>query len=230
MDKSVDQPWIGGGSAVDTTSANPAQTTLPLAGMPAAAGEVLPLPGASLRLWRGWLPPAEAAASYAAVAAEVPWETHTVRIYGRELSAPRRCCWMGDPGAVYRYSAVDYLPHGWTPRVAALKAAVEATTGARYNSVLLNLYRDGHDSMGLHADDEPELGAEPMIASLSLGATRDFVFKARTGVGRSVLALGDGDLLVMAGATQQHWKHELPKRRGVRESRINLTFRWIHGA
>lgn len=195
-----------------------------------ATGELLPLPGATLTLWRGWLPAAEAAAARRALEIEVPWETHTVRIFGRELPAPRRCCWMGEPGAVYRYSAVDYRPHAWTPQVLALKAAIEATTGARYNSVLLNGYRDGKDSMGLHADDEPELGPEPVIASLSLGATRDFVFRARQGTGRSVLALGDGDLLVMAGATQRHWKHELPKRRGVREARFNLTFRWIHGA
>jgi alkylated DNA repair dioxygenase AlkB len=201
---------------------------LPLAA--SADGESLPLPDATLRLWRGWLSAAEAAAARRALETEVPWETHTVRIFGRELPAPRRCCWMGEPGAVYRYSAVDYRPHAWTPQVLALKAAIEATTGAPYNSVLLNRYRDGNDSMGLHADDEPELGPEPVIASLSLGATRDFVFRSRQGDSRSVLALGDGDLLLMAGATQRHWKHALPKRRGVREPRINLTFRWIHGA
>lgn len=229
MDNAVDKRGMGGGSPVDEASTGPAQPVLALGEMP-VTGEALPLPDAELRLWRGWLPPAAARQALAELMAEVPWETHTVRIFGRELPAPRRCCWMGDPGARYRYSAVDYVPHSWTPRVRALKAAVEATTGARYNSVLLNLYRDGADSMGLHADDEPELGPVPVIASLSLGATRDFVFRARAGSGRSVLALGDGDLLVMAGATQRHWKHELPKRRGVREARVNLTFRWIHGA
>jgi alkylated DNA repair dioxygenase AlkB len=227
VDKSVDKPWTGGGSPVDDA---PGQPALALGGKAGDAGELLPLPGASLRLWRGWLTPREAATAHRAIEAEVPWATHTVRIYGRELPAPRRCCWMGEPGAVYRYSAVDYRPHPWTPAVHALKSAIEARTGARYNSVLLNLYRDGADSMGLHADDEPELGAEPVIASLSLGAMRDFVFRARIGAGRHVLPLGDGDLLLMAGETQRHWKHELPKRRGVREARINLTFRWIHGA
>lgn len=229
MDNSVEKPWTGGGSPVDGRSASAAQGALSL-GDTSNAGESLPLPGAQLRLWRGWLPAEAARQTMAELMAEIPWETHTVRIFGRELPTPRRCCWMGEPGAVYRYSAVDYRPHAWTPRVLALKAAIEATTGARYNSVLVNGYRDGLDSMGLHADDEPELGPEPVIASLSLGATRDFVFRERGGPGRSVLPLGDGDLLVMAGHTQQHWKHELPKRRRVHEPRINLTFRWIHGA
>ncbi len=186
------------------------------------------LPDATLELEPGFIPPDECEGLAAAIRHEVPWETHVIRIFGREIPSPRLSCWIGDPEAAYVYSGTRFEPHPWTPTLVALRGRVEAASGARYNSVLANRYRDGRDSMGFHADDEPELGPEPVIASLSLGARRRFVLKHRKRKRETLeLALGDGDLLVMRGATQRHWNHALPKTARPVGERINLTFRWI---
>ena len=185
------------------------------------------LPDAWLELEPGFVPADERALLFAALRASVPWETHVIRLFGREVASPRLSCWIGDPDAVYVYSGARFVPHAWMPELASLRARIEAATGASYNSVLANLYRDGADGMGFHADDEPELGPEPVIASLSLGARRRFVLKHRTRPLRHELLLGDGDLLVMRGATQGHWKHALPKTARAVGARINLTFRHV---
>ena len=190
----------------------------------------LPLPGASLRYRPDWLPEAEADALFVALAAAIPWERHRLRLFGREIDAPRLSCWIGDPGAVYTYSHVRFEPRPWLPALAALRARLETTCGARFNSVLANLYRDGCDSMGWHSDDEPELGPEPLIASISLGGVRRFRLRARDGSAGLTLALTHGSLLLMAGATQRLYRHDLPKTRAVVTPRINLTFRYVHGA
>jgi alkylated DNA repair dioxygenase AlkB len=188
----------------------------------------LDIPEADILLDPEYLAPAERAPLFAALRETVPWETHRIRIFGREVGSPRLSCWIGDPEASYVYSGTRFEPQAWTPALLALRDRIAATTGARFDSVLANLYRDGRDSMGLHADDEPELGHEPVIASLSLGAPRRFVLKHRSGRGeRHVVELGDGALLVMRGTTQRHWHHALPKTARPVGERINLTFRWI---
>ena len=188
----------------------------------------LEIPEADIALDPAYLAPAERAPLFEALRAGIPWETHRIRIFGRELGSPRLSCWIGDPGASYVYSGTRFEPHDWTPELVALRNRIAATTGARFNSVLANRYRDGRDSMGLHADDEPELGEAPVIASLSLGAPRRFVLKHRSGRGeRHVVELGDGTLLVMRGTTQRHWHHGLPKTARPVGERINLTFRWL---
>ena len=189
----------------------------------------LPLPGASLRYRPDWLPEAEADALFAA-ATTIAWERHRLRLFGREIDAPRLSCWIGDPGAAYTYSRVRFEPRPWLPALAALRAQLETTCGARFNSVLANLYRDGRDSMGWHSDDEPELGADPVIASISLGGVRRFRLRARDGGAGLSLELAHGSLLLMAGATQRLYRHDLPKTRAAVAPRINLTFRYIHGA
>ena len=158
---------------------------------------------------------------------EVPWRSERYRIYGREVEAPRRVAWHGDAQAVYVYSGVVHRPLAWTPALLKLRDAVAAFTGQPFNSVLCNLYRDGRDSVGWHADKEPELGDEPFIASLSFGAER--VFKLRHNKQREVhdLVLEDGSLLVMGGPFQRCWRHCLPKSRRVHSPRINLTFRYV---
>lgn len=136
-------------------------------------------------------------------------------------------CWIGDEGTAYKYSGALFEPHAWTPSLAALRDELAARFELRSNSVLANLYRDGHDSMGWHSDDEPELGREPVIASLSFGAVRRFRFRSRETKRVSLaLDLASGSLLVMRGATQRLYHHDLPKtaRAGAR---INLTFRTI---
>lgn len=148
-------------------------------------------------------------------------------MFGRVVDSPRLSAWIGDADATYRYSGTRFVPHPWTPSLQALRDRVAEACGARFNSVLANLYRSGGDRMGWHSDDEPELGPEPLIASLSLGAERTFRFRAKSGGEAVAVELGHGSLLRMAGATQRLYKHELPARARIAAPRINLTFRLI---
>jgi alkylated DNA repair dioxygenase AlkB len=185
------------------------------------------LEGAQLRIAPGFLAAREADAALDQLRASIGWEQHRIRLFGREHPAPRLSCWIGDPGARYTYSRTRFEPRPWTPVLAGLRDRVAGACGARFNSVLANLYRDGADGMGWHADDEPELGPEPVIASLSLGAARRFLLRQRGGTQRLGLELPHGSLLVMAGATQARYQHALPKTRRPVTARLNLTFRWI---
>lgn len=155
------------------------------------------------------------------------WRQEALLIYGRRLKVPRLMAWHGDPGAHYRYSGVDHKPLPWTPELQAIRADMEDLCGSTFNSVLANLYRDGQDSMGCHADDEKELGANPLIASVSLGETRLLRFRHPDSGQKLDIELAHGDVLIMAGALQHHWRHELPKTRKPKGPRINLTFRHI---
>lgn len=185
-----------------------------------------------VRLVPRWLPTVEADALFEALHRDVPWARHRLRIFGRELEAPRLSCWIGDPEAVYRYSGSRFAPEPWPAALVPVRDAVSEVAEVAFNSVLANLYRDGRDAMGWHSDDEPELGLRPVIASLSLGATRRFVLKARAPdadgrFARHVLELPHGSLLVMRGDTQVHFRHALPRTARPVGPRINLTFRRI---
>jgi alkylated DNA repair dioxygenase AlkB len=197
----------------------------------ASAGwQSLPLPGGELSLWSRWLDQDEADALLTGLQATIPWEVHRIRIFGRDVDSPRLSCWIGDDDATYVYSRTRFEPHPWTPMLASLRERVSLACGVRFNSVLANLYRDGRDSMGWHSDNEPELGPRPIIASLSLGATRRFRLKPRgANTGGDVLGveLGHGSLLRMAGDTQRLYVHDLPKTSAAVGSRLNLTFRWV---
>jgi alkylated DNA repair dioxygenase AlkB len=185
--------------------------------------------GLALRLWEAVWSPAEAAVLFQALRAGAAWEQHRVRLFGRTIPCPRLSAWEGEPGVGYAYSGLTLVATGFTPAVADIRARVEAWTGAAFDSALLQLYRDGADCMGWHADDEPELGEAPYIASVSLGATRRFALrhKVRRDLAPVSLDLSSGSLLVMRGPTQQAWKHALPRTRCPVEPRINLTFRQI---
>lgn len=188
----------------------------------------LPLPGARVLFDPHWLGPVEADALFTALRDDVPWEVHRIRIFGREVDSPRLSCWIGDPDARYRYSGTMFEPYPWPHALQPLRERLKATVGVAFNSVLANLYRDGRDAMGWHSDDEPELGAEPVIASVSLGATRRFAFKHRQQPeSKLALDLPHGSLLVMSGATQRHYRHALPRTARPVGARINLTFRRI---
>lgn len=190
--------------------------------------ERVELAGADLRYDAQAYPPALADALFAALDGEIPWQRHRLKLFGREIDAPRLSCWIGDADASYVYSRVRFEPLPWTPTVARLRDDLAARIGVRFNSVLANLYRDGRDSVGWHSDDEPELGATPLIASLSFGATRTFRLRSRaTREAALSFDLAHGSLLVMAGETQRLYQHALPKRAGVTRARINLTFRRI---
>jgi alkylated DNA repair dioxygenase AlkB len=168
-----------------------------------------------------------AADAFAALTAEIAWSQDSMVMYGRRVAFPRLTAWYGDPGAAYTYSGVRNEPRAWTPLLTGLRDRVAAAVGARFNSVLLNRYRGGADGMGWHADDERELGPEPVIASLSLGAVRTFELRHRTDRERIALPLASGSLLVMSGATQRHWLHRVPKDARAAGARINLTFRLV---
>jgi alkylated DNA repair dioxygenase AlkB len=177
----------------------------------------------------GWLRSDEAEALAGRLADEVPWTVHRIRMFGRWVDSPRLSCWMGDPEARYRYSGALFEPEPWHPAIAALLPRLEAVCGARFNSVLLNRYRDGSDSMGWHSDDEAELGPEPVIASLSLGVERRFLLRMKDDHGtKAEFRLRHGDLLVMRGDCQRVAQHALPKMAGVVGERVNLTFRWVN--
>ncbi len=189
------------------------------------------LPGARLQLARGWMSAAEAGALMQVLRDGLPWEVHHIRLFGREVPSPRLSCWIGDPDAVYRYSGTRFSPHPWTAGLSALRQRLQVELGQPFNSVLANRYRDGRDAMGWHSDDEPELGPEPLIASLSLGAVRRFVLRRRGDPGRRLaLELEPGSLLLMGGTTQRHWKHALPRTTRPVGERINLTFRQLAAA
>ena len=193
----------------------------------------LALPAAELLLDTGFLPLSAADKLLTELTDAVPWQHQPIRLFGREVLQPRLTAWYGDAGATYRYSGLTLAPLPWTATLQQLRHQVEAATGSRFNSVLLNLYRTGQDSMGYHADDEPELGPEPVIASLTLGATRTFRLKPRPTLQpvptALSLALTSGSLLVMRGATQQNWLHALPKTARPVGPRLNLTFRLVRG-
>lgn len=158
---------------------------------------------------------------------EVPWTSNTIRVFGVDHVEPRLVSWHGDPGASYSYSGLQLAVNPWTPLLSELKSVCESIAGTPFNSVLLNLYRDGNDRVGWHADDEPELGPEPVIASLSLGAVRRFRFRHRE-TGESVACdLPSGSLVVMSGLSQRCWVHEVPRQKRVVSPRVNLTFRRV---
>jgi alkylated DNA repair dioxygenase AlkB len=174
-----------------------------------------------------FLEPPAADHAFHTLLGDTPWTQEFLQMYGRRIPFPRLTAWYGDRGASYTYSGIKNEPLVWTPVLRDLRELLARRTGVRFNSVLLNLYRHGEDSLSWHADDEPELGPEPVIASLSLGADRQFQLKHRVdGEIRSIL-LESGSLLLMSGATQRSWLHRVPKERNVRQTRINLTFRVI---
>ncbi|WP_420141577.1 alpha-ketoglutarate-dependent dioxygenase AlkB family protein [Sphingomonas sp.] len=197
----------------------------------AANGHGTALPGAHLDYRPAWLAGAEADALFDALRATLPWSVHRIRMFGRVVDSPRLSAWVGDAEAVYRYSGTDFTPHPWTAALSGLRLRLQDELDTPFNSVLANLYRDGRDAMGWHSDDEPELGPQPVIASVSLGAARRFLLKHRQDPAlRSALTLPHGSLLVMAGDTQRHYRHALPRTARPVGPRINLTFRWIDPA
>lgn len=159
----------------------------------------------------------------------IAWRQEAIRLFSRELPQPRLTAWYGDAGAIYTYSGLTNHPLPWTPELLAIKACCEAVAETEFNSVLLNYYRDGQDSMGWHQDNEPELGDHPIIASVSFGATRRFQFrhKKRKDLAPITVELEHGSLLLMQGTTQTYWKHQVPKTAQPVGARINLTFRLI---
>lgn len=185
------------------------------------------LKGGELELHRGWLESALATEYFNKLAAEVDWQQPEIWVAGQRHKIPRLQAWYGDENSVMEYSATRFYPTPWSKELISLKDLIENKTESSYNSVLVNLYRNGADGVGWHADDEKELGGRPVIASLSLGASRSFSLKPKAG-GKSIkLELNNGDLIVMKGDTQRNWLHAVAKTSKKVGPRINLTFRYI---
>lgn len=182
-------------------------------------GEVYYLPG--------FVGPEEAGLLFERLRAGLAWRQEDIVVVGRKVKVPRLVCWYGDPGAVYRYSGIDHRPLPWTGELLDIKGRIERLCERGFNGALGNLYRDGGDSMGWHADKEKELGRDPFIASLSLGAGRLFRLRHNRGGETLDVLLEDGALLLMGGSLQRHWRHCLPKSKSVAAARINLTFRAV---
>lgn len=200
--------------------------TLPLFATPSCSE--ISLQDGALRYWPTAFSADAAARLFSVLRADLAWASEDIVIFGERRRVPRLVAWYGEPEAIYMYSGVRHEPRAFTADLAVINERIETLSGARFNSLLANLYRDGRDGMGWHADDERELGANPVIASVSFGATRRFTLRHRR---RKALKLSidlePGSLLVMEGATQHHWLHALPKTAREVGERINLTYRWI---
>lgn len=160
----------------------------------------------------------------------IEWKQEEVYVFGKKYKEPRKTAWYGDENCVYSYAGKKNHPVPWTEELFQLKSDIEALiSGVVFNSVLLNQYRDGNDKMGWHSDNEKELGKNPIIASVSLGATRFFDLKHRRIKSlKKRLELPSGSLLIMCGSTQENWLHQVPRQKKVKDSRINLTFRTVN--
>lgn len=188
---------------------------------------VLQLDDADIEYHENFLDSEAGTTLYDALIAETSWRQETVKVYGKEHLTPRLSCWMGEPWMDYSYSNLTMRATPWTSTVLSVKQKIEEQTKESFNSVLINYYRDGQDSNGWHSDDEPELGKQPIIASVSLGASRDFKLRHKYDKSlKSSICLAHGSLLMMRGRTQSHWQHHVPKRANA-GGRINLTFRTL---
>lgn len=156
------------------------------------------------------------------------WQQYTIQIFGKRTPLPRLTAWYGDEGKSYTYSGIEHNPEPWTPVLSSIKERIEEVAEVRFNSVLLNLYRNGRDSVAWHSDDEPELGQNPIIGSVSFGGTRCFSLKHKQIKERKFeIDLPHGSFLLMRGETQHHWQHQIAKTTKQVSPRINLTFRII---
>ena len=164
---------------------------------------------------------------FASALNEIPWQTSTIKMYGKEVAIPRLQCWIGDPGCEYAYSGKSLQRYDFFEPLIEIRSLIQNQLGIYFNSVLANLYRNGNDSMGFHADDEPELGNNPVIASLSLGEERPLIFQNKDKAETKTFDQPHGSLMLMKGATQSAWKHGIRKSKKISEPRINFTFRNI---
>ncbi|MDY3306755.1 alpha-ketoglutarate-dependent dioxygenase AlkB [Psychrobacter sanguinis] len=158
----------------------------------------------------------------------IHWKQEYINLYGLK-PIPRLTAWYGDEGKLYKYSGILQHPYPWNKALLYIKEQVEAVAGTEFNSVLLNWYRDGNDYLSWHADDESELGINPIIASVSFGATRDFKLRNNDNHNQKLtIPLSNGSLMIMSDQLQHYWQHTLPKRKRVKDSRFNLTFRVVY--
>jgi alkylated DNA repair dioxygenase AlkB len=186
----------------------------------------IPVEQGILRYFQAFLAPQQADTLLARLSHEVDWRQDRIRLFGKLHNIPRLQAFQGDSGVQYTYSGLTLEAARWHPLLAPLRDRLCDLLHHPFNAALMNLYRDGDDSMGWHSDDETALGSCPLIASLSLGASRRFLLRRKDNHAERIeLLLEHGSLLVMGGALQHHWQHSVPRTRKVKDARINLTFR-----
>ena len=190
----------------------------------------LPLPDGELTYVPGFFSRSVGDRLLSNLSATVLWSQPRITIFGRQVHSPRLAAWYGDRESVYRYSGLTNQPLPWLSELLEIRHCVQQYVEGRFDGLLINLYRTGKDSMGWHSDDEKELGENPVIASVSLGASRRFLLRHRRCSDLPVheVNLEHGSLLVMRGATQQNWRHSVPRMRNHDSPRLNLTFRQIN--
>jgi alkylated DNA repair dioxygenase AlkB len=187
----------------------------------------LDMPDADLKYYPNFIAASEAAILMQALYQSLDWRQEQITLYGKTFDVPRLQAWYGDKNARYQYSNLSLRPLPWSSVLLALKQKCENASNSHFNSVLANLYRHGQDGMGRHADNEPELGQQPVIASLSFGEERNLDFYHNATKDKVRLPLHNGSLLVMSGNTQKYWQHGMAKTKKTLAPRINLTFRYI---
>lgn len=188
----------------------------------------IPIPDGELVYYASVFDPDTQAQLFDTLYREIRWTQRHMNLYGRSTPMPRLTAWYADAGIHYAYSGGQEPRNDWIPPLLEIKQRVEQTVGSRFNGALLNLYRDGSDSVGWHSDNETSLGDKPVIASVSLGAPRRFRLQHKKHKRESVgIDLEPGSVLVMRGETQRHWRHQLPKTRRPVGPRINITFRHV---
>lgn len=191
--------------------------------------EALSIPDAEVTFYRNFYNQRESDELFQTLCNEINWRQDKIKLYGKEVNLPRQTAWYGDKGKSYTFSGIHLDPEPWTLRLLQIKEQIERVAKVSFNSVLLNLYRDGNDGISWHTDAEPELGKNPVIASVSLGGTRRFMFRHKQNKDlKAEVELTHGSFLLMAGATQHFWQHQIPKTSKLVEPRINLTFRVIN--
>ena len=189
---------------------------------------VLNLPDAEIIYYPHFFDKKEADAIFDELTNEIPWQQDDIKVFGKIHPQPRLTALFGNEGKPYSYSNIKMQPHPWSLLLQKIKSHIESVTNTNFTTVLLNQYRDGKDSNGWHADNEKELGKNPVIASVSFGAERTFHLKHNTDKSfKKSIILEHGSLLLMKGTTQHFWKHQIPKTAKPIGSRINLTFRFI---
>lgn len=188
------------------------------------------MPDGEVAIYRNFFNKVESDQIFQELLSKIKWRQDKMKLYGKEFELPRLTAWYGDDGKSYTFSGIPMNPDAWTPTLLSIKSRIEEVTQAKFNSVLLNLYRSGKDGVSWHSDDEPELGKNPMIASVSFGETRRFQLRHKLdkSLDKVEITLTHGSLLIMKGSTQHFWQHQIPKTAKSLRERINLTFRIIN--
>lgn len=191
--------------------------------------EEIPVKDGKLLFMRNFMFESKAQDYYNKLLNNIDWIQEEIKVFGKTHPVPRETAWYGEKSIQYTYSNTHHAAKKWTKELSEIKRVVEYFYPKKlYNSVLLNYYRHGNDKVGWHSDDEPELGKEPTIASVSLGVTRRFDLQHKETKEKIQIHLNSGSLLIMGGKLQKYWKHQIPAQKKIEGGRINLTFRFVY--